>query len=232
MNVKELKGRIAGLLSDPDQDSLTNAFLLPFINQAYEAEISTLKGTCSPFETKVITLPNLPIGTTDLTVQQRTAAGPLLGLTNPLRLRWKPAGAPENQYQPMERVGELPDNLPVQPSGVILPGMLGPGSSASFEWRSNVVFITPFAIAIDLKVRGEFNPPPLLKDEDWILVHPDMGHVLAFGAAALAAVERGNPEWVQSYGALETSALNRVADQLVREQQSTTFRAGRLNGRR
>jgi hypothetical protein len=225
MNVNELKGRIAGLLSDPDQDSLTNAFLLPFINQAYEAEISTLKGTCSPFETKVITLPNLPIGTTDLTAQQRTAAGPLLGLTNPLRLKWKPAGAPENQYQTIARVEDLPDLLPIQPNGLGC-------SQASFEWRSNVVFITPFGIAIDLQVKGEFNPPPLLKDDDWILVHPDMGHVLAFGAAALAAVERGNPEWVQSYGALETSALNRVADQLVREQQSTTFRAGRLNGRR
>lgn len=222
--LKDIRARVAALLSDPDQDSLTPAYLTPLTNQVYESQISYLAGTCNPFETKLVTVSNLAIGTADLTNLQRTGA--LLGLVNPLELRWKQAGQPENFYLPLRRFNVLPQFSPAQSVS------LACSTQAGWEWRGNVVYMTPFAFAVDLRVRGEFSPPPLCKDDDVVQVHPQLGHALAYGTAALAAIERGNPEWVQSYGALAQSTLNEIANQMMRQQQRTTFRAGKLNGRR
>ena len=146
--LKDVRAGVAALISDPDQDILTNAYFLPFCNQVYEQQVSFLSGTCNPFETKLVTLPKLGVGTCDLTGQQKDN-GPLVGLINPLELRWKPAGMPENNYSLLRRFNVLPN------AAWPFPAISTVNSyQAGWEWRGNAVFLTPFSILIDLQVRG------------------------------------------------------------------------------
>jgi hypothetical protein len=222
--LKDIYTRMGALLSDPDLDWLTPGYAVPLINQVYEQQIQYLSGTCSPFATCNVPVPNIGVGVTDLTPFQLPGK-PLDHLWNPLRLLWKAAGAPESSYAPMREYEELP---------WVTIGAAGSApmrDAAGYEWRGSTIYITPFSFPIDLGVRAEFLPPPLLKMEDVVQVHPNMGHSLIFGSAALAAVERGNPQWVQSYGGLATTSLDEIASQLIRQQGGVTYRAGRANSR-
>ena len=49
-----------------------------------------------------------------------------------------------------------------------------------WEWRSYFIYVTSLPYISDVRVRGEFQPPPLKLDTDMIVVHPMMGAALAF----------------------------------------------------
>lgn len=227
--VREVKKRIASLLGDPDRDWLTDAYLMPLLNQVYEQQIQYLAGTCNPFLIRMVGLFNLPSGATDLTRYQTDGTAPLARMQNPLALWWKQAGVPENRYAPMMMYDTLPDMAP-QSSGVSSVAMYG--RKLGYEWRGNRLYITPVPFPIDVRVRGEFLPPYLTQDDQYVEIHPSLPHALAYGVAALVAIERGNPEWVQSYGQLALSSLDEIGAAMIRQQQKVTYRLGRANGRR
>jgi hypothetical protein len=216
-----LKKRVRALIGDPDGDFATDAYLVPLINQAYDAAINYLAGTCSPFMTQLQVVPNLPAGTVDLT-EQAKPDNPLFGLMNPLEIEYKQAGQPETNYCFAKRLDILPN---VSPAGG------WPTRGLCWEWRSYILYLTPLGYAADFRVRGEFRPPALLQDGNVITVHPLMTPALAFLTAALIGSERLNGSYVQDYGPKGENTLDDIAAELVRQQQGTSSRLGRMGGR-
>lgn len=216
-----MKKRARSLVGDPDGDFCTDSYLLPLINQALDESINYLEGTCSPFIEEVRDAPGLAAGTTSLVAQQKNG-GPLVGLMNPLFIEVKQAGQPDTQYREVVRADRLPN---VNPNGQ------APYETAFWEWRSYLVYLTPLSYPADFRVRGEFRPAPLLKDEDIITIHPLLVPALAYATATLVGMERGNQNFVQNYGPKSTSTLDDIAAELVRQQQGTSSRVGKMNGR-
>ena len=208
---------------------LEEIYLTGKINQAYNLAVLTLSETCSPYITKVATIPSLPIGTTDLSAYQNVPDGPLYGLIDVFQngVDWKMAGKPDNWYARVIEKDKLPDVVINQG-----PPASYPSSVMYFEFRSYILFVTPAGILVDLRVRGEFRPTPLVKDTDSCAIHPLMDSVLAELTAAICYRERGNPTQQQAHETIGMAGLDNIANQLVRSQQGNVVRLGRANGRR
>jgi|SRR5882724_5109666 len=217
--LKDVKARTRALIGDPDADFSTDAYLVPLINQAYEQMINYLSNTCSPFMTKLVVVLGIPKGTTDLTEFQVTGK-PLDGLMNPLGIEFKVAGQPENFYCPATRQDILPN---------ITPTGNPPTRNMYWEWRSYLLYVTPLPYDSDLRVRGEFRPAPLLEDNNIIAIHPLMAGALAYATAALIGGERMNASYVQNWQQQATLTLDDISAELVRQQQGTSTRIGRMN---
>lgn len=200
--------QVAGLVGDPYFDWLTPDYFSPLCNNVYEQAIQYLKGTCAPYIEKVVLVPNVAVGSdeTNLTPYGVKQGGgqvpfyPLKRLVTPRYIDYKPVGAPNNQYKPVEECSILPDTPPQITFG-----------------------------NFDIRVRGDFWPSPLLKDEDPIEVHPFAAHALALSVASRIGMERPNQGWVTNYGSQAQDAWDQIAADIVREQQHLPFRIGSPN---
>lgn len=217
----DVKAQVRAILGDPDKDWVTEEYLGPIVNHCYELICLYLSDTCSPYITRVVTIPNLPIGTTDLSKWQNDRDQPLYGLIDVFRdsLDWKMAGQPECYYRPVTQIDKLPNYTLSSPTIT---------NCMYFEWRAFQLYVTPMPFAIDLRVRGEFKPPVLQAEDDRITLHPLLGAPLAEESASCASRERANPGQMQAYELQGTQALDNIANQLIRSQQGTTVRLGRL----
>lgn len=210
----QVKARVRNLLDDPQGSYLTDEFLAPLIQEVYEDANSQLASSQSSYDVSVVELPGIPPGIPNLSAYQ-SGSGALAQLAaQPLRLDWKPAGADPVYYRLATNYGVLPD-LPPQ-EGI-----------AGWEYRSNVIWLTPASIAVDLRVRGEFAPPPLNSDQSILVSHPRMGYVVAYGTAALVAAVRGNAPWVEEYESKATEGMDEIMSELVRMEQGQVRRTGR-----
>jgi len=220
----DVKSRVKSLVGDPDGDFCTDGYLVPLTNQAYDQAINYLCGTCSPFITQLQVATNVTAGTSALTELQKPDQ-PFYGLVNPLDLEVKGTGLPELSY----RMGTRKDILPNSSNFALgQPSQIWFGQFC-WEWRSYVLYITPVAFNIDIRVRGEFRPSALREDTDEIAIHPLMTVALAYSTAALIGAERGNSAYVQNYGQQATNTLDDISATLVRQQQGTSSRVGRMN---
>jgi hypothetical protein len=222
--LKDVKQQARAINGDPDGEWMTDTYLLPIINHLYTLQVNYLSNFCSPFIESVATILNLQPGQTDLSLYQANGK-PLSGLVEPYRegIHWKIAGDQPSSYVPAKKTDTLPYVTPATP---------GPRFQLWWEWRSFKLFITPMTQAIDLEVRGDFRPPVLVQDDDIIVIHPTMDAVLAEETAAAAWRERQNAGALQTYQLVFTSALDDIANQLVRGEQGTPLRLARANGRR
>jgi hypothetical protein len=204
----DVYGRVAAMAGDPDKDWLTPAYFTPICNQVYEQQIEYLDGTCSPYIEKVVIILGVPVSTNESNLVPYNAQGgvagtpnrPLARLVKPRYIDYRQSGQLGNCWRPAKEFSILPD---------------GPQQ------------IT--ANTFDIRVRGNFLPPPLLKSTDEVLIHPNMGHALAYGIMAVIGMERPNAAWVQNYGLQATNTLQEIAAALVRQQQRLTFRLGSPN---
>jgi hypothetical protein len=213
-NLAQVKARVRNLLDDPQGSYLTDDFIIPLINEVYSDANSQLTSTQSSFDINVVEVPGVQPGTPNLSAQQ--APGQVIAhlMAQPLRIDWKVSGVDPSYYQLVTNYGVLPDLQPQQ-------GMAG------WEYRMNVIWLTPSSIAVDLRIRGEFGFPPLKNDDDVLLSHPRIGYVVAYGTAALIAVVRGNPGWTTAYNAASTEGMDEIMEQLVRMEQGQVRRIGR-----
>lgn len=212
-------------------DFCTDAYLTPMINQVYEDQTTELMAdTDSSFDEWVFDVPGVPPGTTSLQIYQAAEMptpaggvtnGPLYGLVNPIVLEWKQGGQPVGYYREVNRKAKLGNHSPAAPY---------PSICSEWEWRGYTIFLTPVMYTIDLRLRGEFSPPSLVKDTDCLIVHPRMATATAYGAAALIGVERNNQNFVDKYSAAAESVMDNISNLLTKGEQGTVSRIGRLSG--
>lgn len=213
-----VKARVRSLLDDPQGSWVTDGFIVPLINEVYEDACSQIASTQSSWDVSVVEVPGIQPGTPNLSDQQ-SPGGLLAGLTDqPLRIDWKPAGQDPSCYLLVPNYEVLPDLQPQQ-------------CVAGWEYRSNVIWLTQFSIAVDLRIRGEFGPPALNDDESVLMAAPRIGYVVAYGTAGLVAAVRGNKEWAAGYEQKAMEGLDEIMEQLVRAEQGQVRRIGRLTRR-
>lgn len=226
----DVKETVRSLIGDDDPNGwLKDSYLLPKINYMYRRQTLYIKrSTGMNLENMVEILNafdagNNPTsqGLTSLAAYQQKGQ-PLATMYEPLTLWWKPAGASPRFYRE------------ARPRKTILPGQRTPGSYAGagffsggmeFTWRGNQLFVTPINGRIDILVDGRFNPPPLLKDQDVLVVDPDMQVALETGTIPTIGMEAGNPAWTQVMEEAEACCDDIVA-KLIRQKQDVTARAG------
>jgi hypothetical protein len=214
----QVKARVRSLLDDPDGSYLSDSFLVPLINEVYDDANSQLAATQSSWDIAVVEVPGIAPGTPNLLALQ-SGSGPLATLTDqPLRIDWKPAGEDPSYYRLVRNYEVLPD---LQPRAAV----------AGWEFRREVIWLTACSIAVDLRVRGEFAPPPLMDESSVLSSHPRIGYVVAYGAAALVATVRGNDPWVRQYEQKALEGMDEILEQLVRAEQGQVRRAGRQSRR-
>src|ERR1700761_7710071 len=162
---KDVMGKVAGLVGDPFYDWLTPEYFSPLCNTAYEDAINYVAGSTSPYIERVVEVPNVSIGNdrSDLTPwgDPPQKTNPLDGLMNPRIVEYKPIGEPTSKYREARECSYLP-NAPQQ--------------------------VTP--ASYDFRITGDFKPPPLLKDDDKVLIHPNAASALAYSIVALIGAEK------------------------------------------
>lgn len=209
-------------------DFCTDAYLVPKINTAYGAQLTQLESDAdSSFDERTRDVPAVPLGTTNLEAYQSeqmppaNQQGPLFGLISPTIVEWKIAGQPENWYVEAARTGKLPNVSPAAPF---------PPYLMQWQWQSNIIRLTPLMYSCDIRVTGDFALYPLVKDTDRLQVHPRMYIATALEAAAIIGKERKNQTW-QSYHDDAEALLEKIENILIKSEQGTTTRIGRLGGR-
>jgi hypothetical protein len=232
--LNDVKATVRSIIGDDDPNGwLKDTYLVPKINFSYRTQTLYIKRATGMNLEKMVEIPNATDGAGNNSNQGLTTlakfqqpGGFLDGLYEPLYLWWKPAGASELWYREMRE------------KKTILPGQSVPGGgggqpitstwwggNASFTWRGNQIFITPFSVPVDFLVDGRFNPPALVKDEDVLIADPDMEICVTPATIAIIGVESGNA----GYQAMQTeaeAAADDIVAKIVRQKQGFTARAG------
>jgi hypothetical protein len=186
-----------------DDDWLNDEYLSPKCQTAYEMAIVYLQGACSTNIEKVVEIPSVPVGVDENNLTPFASPAkkyPLEYLIKPRYVDFKTAGAPTNQYKPVQECTILPDT----------PGQVQQG-------------------LFDIRVRGDFRPQALTSNDSVVEIHPLGAHALACSITALIGAERPNQAWVQTYGTMAQNAWDQIAADLQRQQQHLTFRLGSPN---
>ena len=215
MDLQTLKARIRALVDDPNATYTTDDFLLPLINQKYEELYNRLRLGGTEFDERDVVLPSVPAGTPDLSTYAATGQ-PLELLVQPRMLEWKLAGNPDSFYLRAEFLGKVRD---ITPQPLI----------DSWEWRSQVIYITPATVVVDLRVTGDFLFSALVSDADILAAAKNIGHIVAYGTAALIGINRGNPDWIKNYTDKEEGTFDDLNQLLVRADLAKITRVARLS---
>lgn len=226
--LKDVKSSIRSAVGDEPGEWTTDIYLLPKIQTVYRLQMTLLKQMSGQNLERVVEIPDAldangnstSVGRTSLAAYQQPG-GPLYGLYTPLRVWWKKAGAPAKFYREVSRVETV---APYNSAPVAWDIF---GSAAAWSWTGGIINISPILIPNDILVDGRFNPPELVKDEDVLVVHPDMETAVVPGVLqVMGAYDTGNTPWVQNGGAAADLALEAIANLLITEKQSRVARAG------
>jgi hypothetical protein len=230
--LKDVKLKVRTLLDDPEGDFATDDYILPFINIVYEDAVNYLANTCSPFMEEDRVILNLPQGTTDLTsfqvapatgaIAAGLAGSPLLGLRKILDIWWKVAGQPENCYCEAKEVKRLP---------FITPQNYIAGQRVYYKWQQYKLYVTPLSFNADFWVHGEYAPPPLTEDDDFVQIYPSMTSALGYWTAATIGGTRASQALLTTWQTAAMTTLDDISADLVRGEQGTDQRVGKINGR-
>jgi hypothetical protein len=222
--LKDVKMTMRALAGDPDGNWLTDAYMVPIINHVYRLQINYLQNFGSTAVEDVRVIPGLKQGTTDLKQYMAQPNQPLYGLKEPYEdgIDWKQTGQPDAYYLPARRCGKLPDITPAAP---------GPRFQMFWEWRAFRLVVTPMTFDIDLRVRGDYGLPPLLKDDDMITLHPGLQPVLTEESLAACWRERQNAGQLPEYKLTYTEALDDIGNDLTRGDQGAPIRLPRFSRR-
>jgi hypothetical protein len=210
----QVKARVRNLVDDPNVTWTKDDFIVPLINEIYDDYNSKLASTGDSWDIGVVEVPGIQPGTPNMAPFQ-IGTGPLATLTDqPERIDWKVAGNDPSYYQLVPNYQMIPDVQPLQ-------------FMAGWEWRSNVIWLTPSSIAVDLRVRGEFAPSVLANDDDVLTSAPRMGYAVAYGTAEICATVRGNAAWEKTYGLKAMEGMDEIMSQLTKDSQGQVRRLGR-----
>lgn len=227
--------RCQQILGDPNGYWCSRAYIVPFINQAYEDMANVIKLASGKNLEAVLEVLAVPNGVSSLYPYQTygdpganppVPRGALVGLYDPLRLWVKSAGQLPQYYT--EARGPR-DTLPhVNPPG-ITPGTYG--VQVTFAWIGNRLSITPVAGPIDIQVYGRFNPPRLQQDSDALVLDGNMTGTLAYCACALTGVERSNATVLAGYAERGAASVDNIVASIILQCQKNPRRLAKMGGR-
>jgi hypothetical protein len=226
----DVKESVLSLMGEENSGTANDGYLVPKINFTYKAQNLYIKRSTGSNLEQVVEIPNALDANNNPTNQglsslanQQQKGGLLFGLYEPLYMWWKPAGAPERAYVECYEKKTLPFSTPL---------IYSPTQQMYFTWRGNQLFVTPISAPIDLLVDGRFNPPPLVKNEDVLVVDPDMEVPLTSGTiAVIQAFDRGNIPTFEAAIGLAGPQCDDIVAKLILQKQGYTARAG-SNARR
>lgn len=227
--LRDVKLTLRSVVGDDTTEWTKDGYLVPKVNFAYRIQTLYIKRSTGSNLEQLVEIPNAldpnanPItqGLNSLAVFQQPGK-PLHGLYEPLYMWWKPAGAPEYQYREAFERKTLPFVYPVSSMATAM----------YFTWRANQLYVTPVNMPIDLLVDGRFNPPPLVKDEDVLVVDPDMETPVTSATLGLVGIEAGNTGYTQASVDMVESQADDIVAKLIRQKQGYTARAGSAARRR
>jgi len=210
----------------------TRAYLVPFINQAYEMLQLMLKNASGKNLEAVVECLTVPAGTSSLyplqqygdpTANPPVQPGALVGLTDPIRLWVKTAGALPQFYTPANGPRETLPN--VQP-----PGLTPSNFSVvvTWAWIGEKLFITPVAGPVDIQVYGRFNPPRLVSDTDQLVIYNQLTSTLAAATCAWTGIERSNTTILQGCETQAQAGADNVVADLIRGVQRIPRRLAKI----
>lgn len=222
----DVKRTVRSLVGD-DEGSWTNdSYLVPKINFAYRQAYLKIKTATGQALEQLAAIPNFTdannnSGTTGLTSLEafQQPGKPLSGLYQPMYLWWKPAGAAPRFYREAIEKQTLPFSLPLTGSWY---------ERMYFTWEHNALLVTPLNLPIDILVDGRFNPPPLVKDEDVLVVHPDAETAVSGATLGIIGVEAGNNGFQTTGAAMADEAIDNICNLLTLAKQGYTQRGGRM----
>lgn len=232
----DVVARCQSIMGDRSGRWVTRDYALPFIQQAYESMTNMIKNASGKNFEAVIEALAVPGGTSDLsglqslgdpTQQPAIQPGPFAGLSDPIRMWTKTAGALPCYYT---QANGPRDTLPntINPPGLI-PGNFA--TVVTFAWIGNRLSITMVAGAIDIQLYARFNPPRLQKDEDPLLLYPNMTAALAYSTCAIMGVERSNPAVLQGYAIAAQADIDNIVADIIRQCQRNPRRLASMGGR-
>lgn len=229
----DVKRTVRSLIGD-DEGSWTNdSYLVPKINFAYRTEYLKLKTQSGQSLEQMVEIPDFTDangndglkGLTSL-AQFQQPGEPLVGLYQPMYLWWKPAGQPPSSYKLAVEKQTMPIPNGGSSNNVAPPSFVGSGMY--WTWRSSQIFVSPINRLIDLLIDGRFGPPPLVKDEDVLVVHPDMETLVSPSTLAMVGVESGNTGWQTAGATMVEDARDNICNLLQLAKQGYTARAGHM----
>lgn len=231
----DVKATVRSIIGDDDPNGwLKESYLGPKVNFMYRRQTLYIKRATGSNLERMVEIPNAldansnPTnqGLTSLAVYQQPE-NLLDGLYEPLYLWYKPAGSPDGAYREMvEKKTILPGRSTTNDVSTYTTW----GNRPSFTWRGNQIFLTPTIFPIDILVDGRFNPPALVKDEDYLVVDADMEVCVSSGTIPIIGIESGNAGYLDAVALGEACADDIVA-KIIRGKQGQTARAG-SNSRR
>lgn len=220
----DVKKTVRSLVGDDDAEWTVDDYLLPKINFAYRTQYLFLKKATGSNLEQIVEIPNAADANGNSITQGlmsfanfQQPEGLLEGLYQPLYLWWKPAGSQPRLYQELFERKTLPFTVPQVYSSM---------QRLYFTWRGSVLYMTPSQGPIDILVDGRFNPPPLVKDEDVLIVHPDMDSAVIPATLGLIGLESGNTGWGSAAVEMVEENAQNIADIIILGKQGYTARAG------
>jgi hypothetical protein len=225
----DVKETLRSIVGDDAGEWTSDSYLLPKINFAYKTQRLYIKRSTGSNLEQMVEIPAALDALGNLNNQGLTSLAdlqqkdkPLYGLYEPLFMWWKPANAPECQYREAFEKKTLPF---ANPSSSMATSMY-------FTWRGNQLYVTPINMPIDILFDGRFNPPPLVKDEDVLVVHPDMEVPVTSATLGLVGIEAGNTGYSEASIAMVEGQADDIVAELIRQKQGYTARAGSNSRRR
>lgn len=214
-NLNDVTTRVQALLDDVAATYTTPEFLNPLINQKYEELYNRLRLTGADFDETVTTLTAVPANTSTLSSYQATGQ-PLALLVQPTMLEWKLTGVDPTNYLEADYLEKVRD---------VIAGPL----VDSWEWRQNIINLTPATIITDLRITGHSLLAPLNDPSSAIAIAQNMTHVLAYMTASLVGKVRGNEQWAKDYQDDADRCYDDLAQLLSRAELRKVYRVARAS---
>jgi hypothetical protein len=228
--VNDALGKVRALLGDPRGGWLKDNYLLPILDLSCADIVLNLKNGSSMNMAAVVPILNVPAGTSSLYPWQGANLKPgddknrlnpvpvLAGLTDPIQVFVKPAGSNPQNYAMIRQRTTLPHVNPTWNAGNAVGGYL------TWAWVGNQLVITPTQTALDIEVTGRFTVPPLINGDMIVPGGEDLWIPLVFDTAAIAGIERSNPQILEGYATRSLRSQDNLLADIIRQGQGAPAR--------
>lgn len=198
-------------------------YVLGFVEIANEDLENLIEDLDLSYDTVVLILPAVAAGTTDLSAFEAVGQ-PLENMMFPVALEWKLPADTNISWRPIPQVDKVVDILTPAPAG-------SPSATlgiASYEWRSQVIYISPSSVPTDIRIRFE-NLPSILNTDSSVYIR-GLKNSLVYAVCEQICWNRGGGMSKQApyFTTKKEEAVGLLIDRLVKQEQVTNRRmAGR-----